>query len=318
MTANIRQAKEYEITINTTNEEFMSVVRDDERTRSLSDHELRLIFERLHAKVVHRAEEDKDHAERAQRRAVDALRSRIKHLEPPIRVSDSWEEDVRPRLELLAEYRAIETDEGRRSAFDKYIRRLKEKGAEAEAERSRRAERDRSHTNGYRRGRDGHSRTPEIDVYEAERRKATAAREKQYHRSSATGLSPPPADSSRRRERYEERDRFERGRLSSGFERERRRPQDYDREHSYMSRADPRDNGAKELDYGDGRAGSITGSTGRRRRRSDADDDDEQPRSKKIARRERGSRTPAAEEAKTEKEEEELKSGSEEGEIEEV
>lgn len=292
----------------------MSVVRDDERTHSLSDHEMKLIFDRLHAKVVHRAEEDKHQAERAQRRAVDALRSRIKHLEPPIRASDSWEDDVRPRLEPLAEYRAIETDEGRRSAFDKYIRRLKEKEAEIEADRSRRAERDRSHTNGHRRGRDGHSRTPEIDVYEAERRKATAAREKQYHRSAATGLSPP-ADSGRRRDRYEERDRYERGRLSSGYERERRR--DYDNEHSYMSRADPRDSGAKALDYGDSRAGSMTGSTGRRRRRSDADDD-EPLRSSKFARRERGSKTPAAEEVKIKKEEEELKSGSEEGEIEEV
>lgn len=296
----------------------MSVMQNDDRTNDMAKDDLQLIFERLQEKIVRRQEQDKHEAERAQRRTVDALRSRIKHLDPPVRTSDSWEDDVRPRLERYDEYRSLDDDELRRTAFEKHIRRLKEKEADVEAARTRRLERerDRPHTNGHRRGRDGLSRTPEVDAYEADRRKAIAARERQYRKSSNTGLSPPPEELPRRRERYDERDRYDRGRLApSGYERERRRPADLDRERGYVSRADPRDGDAKELDYGDGRAGSMTGPT-RRRRGSDADED-EQMRETKRPRRDRASKTPAPEPVEM-KEEEALKSGSEEGEIEEA
>ncbi len=240
-----------------------------------------VIFERLRDRVLRRSEEEKHHAERHQRRAVDALRSRIKHLEPPVQVGDTWEQ-VRARVEKLDEYRALDSDELRRSAYDKLMRRLREKEDDLERDRSSRRdhrpdrerdrERDRDHRNGHSaRDRRRRTRTPEPDAYEADRKKAQADRERQYRKASATGLSPPPpppppASSSHRHR--DDRDRYERGSSRqvslSHYDRE-RREREAERERSYVSRADPRDKGG-ELDYGDSRAVSV-----RRRRDSDAE-----------------------------------------------
>lgn len=298
---------------------------------------LRLIFSRLKDKAHRHAEDEKHSADRHQRRAVDALRSRIKHLEPPVRVSDTWEQ-VQSRVEKTEEYRAVSSDELRRSAFDKVIRRLKEKeedesrDRERERERSRRRdhhgrdrdrERDRDWdriSSSYRRDRDRRvgrfSRTPEPDAYEADRRKAQADRERSYRK--ATGLSPPP--------RERERDRYS-SRYGSHYERE-RRDRDDDR-NFYHSRADPR-TGRDELDYGGDTAYSTSNTaTSDRRRRRDSETDsigsrgtkrtrqgrDEKDRERDSIKRER--RTPAREESTKTIQEKAVHSGSEEGEIEE-
>lgn len=234
----------------------MTIMKADRRTASIEPESLKLIFERLRDKAMRRSEDDKHHAERQQRKAVDALRSRIKRLESPIRVDDTWEE-VRPRLENLEEYRALDSEDLRRSAFDKTIRRLKDK-EEYDRDRSRRDHRDHRDRDRERDYRNGHhsrrhrTRSPEPDAYEADRKKAQADRERQYRK----GSSPPP-----RRER-DERDRYvPRG---SHYERE-RRDREVERERSFSSRADPRER-VSELDYGDGGRAST-------RRRRDSDDD---------------------------------------------
>jgi len=101
----------------------------------------------------------------------------------------------------------------------------------------------------------------------------------------------------------------------SPYERE-RRERELERESRYMSRADPRETGAKELDYGDSRAGSMNGSAGRRRRESQEADDGGRRDAKRVK---RDKESKALVEPPDEKEAEEraVRSGSEEGEIEE-
>lgn len=325
------QDQRYEITLKTSFNEFLEVMKTDRRTAHIDDDSMQLVFDRLLEKVSRRNEEDKHLAERQQRRAVDALRSRIKHLEPPVGPNDTWEQ-VRPRVEKSEEYKALDTDELRQSAFDKVVRRLKEKEDDHERDRARRdrdrerdRERDRDRERERERDRDrdrrnGHRRTrsPEPDAYEADRRKAQADRERQYRKASMEGYSP-------RREREDwDRDRYDRpsGRPSGHYERERRERDDH-RERSYVSRADPRDKGAVELDYGDSRPTSVS----TRRRRDSEGTNDSRRDSKRLRRDNRDSRertfspkrhrtkTPPQTEAK---EDAGLVSGSEEGEIEEV
>jgi len=317
------------MTPETTLDEFLAIMDSDDRTNRFDKDELSYLFKGLLEKVIRRAEADKHHAERQQRRAVDALRSCIKRLEPPIRFDDSWEKDVKPRVEKLEEYHAVETDELRRTAFDKVIRRLKEKYDADEQDRAREEhERKREREREARRRRDdrGYTRSPETDVYEADRRRAIADRERSYRRGSAAGLSPPQSYDyePRRRDtrdrmddrdyRDRERDRHDRGRLGGGspFERE-RRVREVERERGYVSRADPRDV-AKELDYGEsGRAGSMTESTGTSRRRRSIDSDSKRD-NKRLK---MNGRSKSPQDAEME-EEVALQSGSEEGEIEEV
>lgn len=253
------------MTAETTFDEFMAVMQTDRRTASYDQHSMTLIFERLREKVLKREEEDRHHAERHQRRAIDALRHKIKHLEPPVDVRDTWDQ-VRARLEKYEEFQALETDELRRRAYDKHINRLREKEAERERERPRHDKRDRDHD--YRNGdsrRRHDTRTPEPDVYEAERRKRDAARASSYRRSGAgIGLSPPPRARDRdERDRYDDR---ERRHSSMNFYDRERREKEIDRERSYVSRADPRDVG-RELDYGDS---TPTSATKRRRDSNEA------------------------------------------------
>ncbi|MCJ1292200.1 hypothetical protein MMC34_003750 [Xylographa carneopallida] len=319
----VLEDKRFEITPKSTLPEFLDLMSTDRRTGSIPKDTLSLIFDRLLEKVMRRAEDDKHASERHQRRLIDALRSKIKHLDnPPVHGSSSWE-SIRPQISNLEEYKALESDDLRRQAFDKVIRRLKEKEEDADKEkekdrgnkrdhrerdkdRDRERERERDVRNGHserRREPKGRaSRTPEPDAYEADRRKAMADRERQYRKSSATGLSPP-------RDRVE-RDRHERissrhaeGRLG-GYDRD-RRDREEERERLYRTRGDPRGS-RDELDYGGGA-----------RRRRGGDSDGESVGSRKRIRRERSegvkrkSRTPPP----PVKEEVAVHSGSEEGEM---
>lgn len=200
---------------------------------------------------------------------------------------DDTFEKIRPRIERSEEYVALPTDDLRRSAFDKVIRRLKEKEEEAERERAKRRERDGSERLGYRerdrpirdRGErhrridDRHgrpSRSPEPDAYEADRRKAIADREKNYRKSNvADTLLSPGRRGSDRLERDRDFDRPHRGRREEPLDRHdkearERRDREDERERLYRRRGDPRGN-IDELPYGDEKPSAT------RRRRADSD-----------------------------------------------
>jgi pre-mRNA-processing factor 40 len=316
----------------------------DRRTANIDHEILQLIFQRIQEKVQRRSEDEKHTADRHQRRAVDALRSRIKHLEPPVRLNDTWEQ-VRPRIEKFEEYSALDSDDLRQSAFDKFIRRLKDKEEDAEKDRELR-DRDRGPRRGDQHDRDSRngsyrperrlassrpSRTPEPDPYEADRRKAQADRERSYRKVS--GLSPvrERREDRERRDRDRERDRDRDRRGLSHYERE-RRDREEERERLYRTRGDPRGN-RDELDYGgdarstvsndrrrrrDSDAESITGRSAKRYRRDERENDRSRDHSRRDRdRRSRDSRTPAITEEESKKEEKAVHSGSEEGEIEE-
>ncbi|KAF4627094.1 hypothetical protein G7Y89_g11059 [Cudoniella acicularis] len=321
--------KRFEIQQKTTFEEFLALTQNDRRTANVDRDALKLIFERLHEKVFKRSEDDKHQAERQQRRAVDSLRSLIKHLEPPVRLDDTYDR-IRPRIEKAEEYLAVSSEDLRRSAFDKVIRRLREKDEDTEKDRLKRRERasvdrpthrdrdrgERSHRPNGRHARG--SRSPEPDAYEADRRKAIADREKNYRKASAADTLLSPA---RRGDRDRDLDKPHRGRRDdamSHYERE-RRDRDDEREKLYRRRGDPRGS-IDELPYGDERPSA-------RRRRADSVESAGSARVIKRTRRELTprERSPPPRErshrARTPpvpaKEEPAVHSGSEEGEIEE-
>ena len=297
----VLEDKRYEITPNTTFQEFADVMATDRRTGPILQDTLELIFKRLLDKVVKRAEEDKHASERHQRRLIDGLRSKIKHLDRPVVTSATTWDSIRPHIAHFEEFKALETDDLRRQAFEKVLRRIKEKEEDlhqaSKRDRSRTRDlRDRDVRNGRphdRRGRG--SRTPELDAYEADRRKAMADRERNYNKGGSTGLSPPP----RSRERPP--------RLGH-YDRERRERED-ERERLWRLRGDPRGS-RDELDYGGG-GGSVSG-----RRRRDSDGDSGGSARKRIrredGRRSRRERTP---EPIPVKDEPAVHSGSEEGEM---
>ncbi|KAF2691327.1 U1 snRNP-associated protein Usp104 [Lentithecium fluviatile CBS 122367] len=326
----VLEHQRFEVTTATPIEDFLSVMRADPRTTNIDDQSMRSIFEYVINKVRKREEEERRDEEHNERYAMDNLRSVIKRLDPIVTLSDTWEA-VRPRIEKTDEYRALKSDTLRQSVFDKYFRRLKEKESDRRdrsrrdlRDRDRERDRDRDRRDRDREYRNGHSdshrrhrtrtRSPEHDPYAAERRQAQQDREARYRNNDSTGLSPPY-----RRDRERDGDRYERSRQGSGdhYGRE-RREREAERERSYisrgdpLSRADPRDrDSVSELDYGDGgRPTSV-----RRRRESDESASRrDNKRARYSPRHDRKSKTPVPEPTK---EERALRSGSEEGEIEE-
>ncbi|KAF2866717.1 hypothetical protein BDV95DRAFT_583654 [Massariosphaeria phaeospora] len=323
---------QWEVQLTTPYEEFETVMRNDPRASTvdpelpmIDDDLMRKIYDYVIIKVEKRLEAEQLKAEHDARQAIDSLRSVIRRLDPPVSITDSWEA-VRPRLEKSEEYKALATDKLREAAFVKYINRLKEKEKEADRrDRSRREPRDRERDRdrrdrGDREFRNGHSgsrrhrtrtRSPEHDPYAAERRQAQQDREARYRNNEPTGLSPPFRRPTRERDEF----RPERPRQGSGdhYGHE-RREREVERERTYVSRADPRERSVSELDYGDGRPVSVS-----TRRRRDSDGSAAAKRDPKRARLsprpEVKAKTPVA--VDPPKEDPALRSGSEEGEIEE-
>ncbi|CAG9937981.1 unnamed protein product [Clonostachys rosea f. rosea IK726] len=337
----VLEDKRIELNPNSDLEEFISMMKGDRRTADISRDVLNLIFDRLREKRT---------SKRDDRRAVDDLRTFMKRMEPPITLNDSYEK-VRPRLIKADEFQAVTSEESRRSAFDKHMRRLREKEEDAHrrdrrrdrasVERDRR-ERDRSRGERSHRssGRPRRSRSPEADAYEADRRKAIAERERNHRKSTMAEnllstdrgrLSPPPRrerererdrDRERERDRDRDYDRTPRSRRDddSHYDRE-RRDREEERERLYRRRVDR--SSIEELPYGDERP---SGSSSRRRRTENEDDYARRDSrdSKRLKREPSRERTPQREapvHTKTPPANpppaRDARSGSEEGEIEE-
>ncbi|PFH58254.1 hypothetical protein XA68_13971 [Ophiocordyceps unilateralis] len=339
----VLEDKQFDLAPQTPFEEFFSVMRDDRRTASIDEATLRHIFERLRERRAAKREDDRQ-LDRHQRHALEDLRSHMKHIDPPIKLGDTWEV-VRPRLSQLPEFQAVGSEEAVRYAFDKHMRRMRER-ADEEHERDQRrnnrvsSERDmprrtRDRSRGERSHRGGRSsrrsRSPEPDPYEDDRRRAVAERERNHRKSAMAEnvlsagdrarLSPPP-----RRERdrdYRERDRgydrYARPRRSDDgvFARE-RRERDDDRERTFRRPVDSRS--VDELNYGDEGPSAAPAS---RRRRPDEDEGfsrREQRDSKRLKKEGSRERTPQQKRNRSPlpaRQVVDVRSGSEEGEIEE-
>lgn len=203
-------------------------------------------------------------------------------------LSDTFDK-VRPQILKVAEFQSL-PDDLLQSVFDKHMRRLREKEEESERGVRRSSERDVSRRDAdrargdrsHRSGRGGRrSRSPELDPYEADRRKAIAERERNHRKSTmAENLlaserggrgSPPPSRRDRDRDRERDRDprdydRPSRSRRDDDRDYERdRRDREEDRERYRRRNADR--GSYDELPYGDERP------AGSRRRRQDDEDD---------------------------------------------
>ncbi|RCI15649.1 hypothetical protein L249_3586 [Ophiocordyceps polyrhachis-furcata BCC 54312] len=283
--------QKFNFTLETTIDEYLSAMNNDRRTANIAEPRLRLIFARLREKRAVKRDEER-HFDRHQRRALDDLRSSMRHLDPPIKLGDTWEA-VRARVSKSAEFQAVASEEAARHAFERHMYRLRERAEEENERNHRRNSRVSSDRDVPRRGRDRsrderphrrgrsarRSRSPEPDPYEDDRRRAVAERERNHRRSAMAEnvlsagdrarLSPPP-----RRERdYRERDRgydhYSRHRRSDdggAFARERRERED-DRERPFRRHVDTRS--VDELNYGDD--GPSTAAASRRRRHEDDD-----------------------------------------------
>lgn len=101
-------------------------LKDREESEAVTEDLIEEVVNRLRDKAIHKKAEEKRADERRIRRKIDNLRSAIKYLKPPISADASYDE-IRPLISILPEFAALHSEEHRMAAFDKYIRRLREK-----------------------------------------------------------------------------------------------------------------------------------------------------------------------------------------------
>lgn len=286
----VMEEKRWEMLPTSSLEEFTDVMRSHPRTDMFSPDEMSMVYNKIMDKVKERIEKSKHKAERDQRDLLDNVRYAMKKIEPPLRLDDTFE-DVAKLLERNKDFIAAD-DETRHAAFVKFMKRLREREDERARDRdsyrngARREDRERDRDRRDDRDRHRRTRSPEVDAYEADRRKAQADRVSRARKPSF-GLTPPPRDMRDLRDVREARPRDPRDRRGSdhydgraarpvsrgsggmsAYSRE-RRERDLERERHYTSRADPRDK-ARTLDYGDeDTVGSRPGSV-RKRQGSEA------------------------------------------------
>ncbi|CEQ40246.1 SPOSA6832_01840 [Sporobolomyces salmonicolor] len=179
----------------TVEDEFIKALEGDARVDKMDYKVIKAAFDKLLGRAVRMAKEERRRAEKKLRLLVDDLRYAYKKLDPPVDLDSTYEDDT-------PEFQALEDNEdARRTAFDKFIKRQKEKRAEREAAEADRTERDRLRQERY-------EREKERDrEYEAER-----ARDRERRRAARGSSELPYGEERKRRtsaageggERYED------------------------------------------------------------------------------------------------------------------
>ncbi|KAM0787405.1 hypothetical protein ACM66B_003489 [Microbotryomycetes sp. NB124-2] len=134
--------EQLQVTDETTFEQFQETIDKDSKVAAMDYATKRAAFERLRARRARLLKEERRKAERRVRELVDDLRYAYKKLDPPVDLESSYEDNLN-RIKETTEFQALEGDEdSRRLAFDKFVRRQKEKLREREEEDRRYRERD--------------------------------------------------------------------------------------------------------------------------------------------------------------------------------
>ncbi|KAK9239918.1 hypothetical protein V1525DRAFT_338215 [Lipomyces kononenkoae] len=135
--------RHFQVTDKTTFEEFEKVLATDARAAEIEQSVHLSLFEKQRSRALRKLEEDRHQEERRLRRRIDALRSVMRHLEPPMTGQSTWEE-IRERIQDTQEFLALDSEDNRKLAFEKQLIRVKEKeeGGSHERDRDRDRERD--------------------------------------------------------------------------------------------------------------------------------------------------------------------------------
>ncbi|KAF8623239.1 hypothetical protein AX15_006472 [Amanita polypyramis BW_CC] len=218
----------------TTEGEFNSIMKDheDENTKTLTEEDLHEVYKTLHDVAVKKQTDEKRRAERKQRHLQDDLRYAFKKLPEPLDITMSYEQIV-SFIENLPEYKALEDEEGRRSAWGKYVKRQKEKLREAASEdgasttSKKRKEPAREHRDERERDKEDKGREREKDrdrEREKDREHRDRDRDRERDRDKARDYERD-SRSSRHHHRYDD---FDGHRSSRDYGRE--RDKDYERD----------------------------------------------------------------------------------------
>jgi pre-mRNA-processing factor 40 len=123
---NALKKADLEVTLDTSYEDYFNALDIDPSIKAeVNETNLKFIYEHLQSKATQRLKDEKRRQEKKLRKRLDIFRHALKHaLQPPIGLEDTWE-TVKPRVEQMEEYLAVEDETLKQEVFDKYMKRLR-------------------------------------------------------------------------------------------------------------------------------------------------------------------------------------------------
>jgi pre-mRNA-processing factor 40 len=123
---NALKKADLEVTLETPYEDYLNALDIDPQVKvEVNETNLKFIYEHLQSKAAQRLKDEKRRQEKKLRKRLDIFRHALKHaLQPPIGLEDTWE-TVKPRVEQMEEYLAVEDETLKQEVFDKYMKRLR-------------------------------------------------------------------------------------------------------------------------------------------------------------------------------------------------
>ncbi|WWC64207.1 uncharacterized protein I303_106815 [Kwoniella dejecticola CBS 10117] len=220
--------EEKEIKLETTFDELETWIKDAKIENQFEGRVRKEVYDLIHGKLQQAAEDEQRRAERRRRHRIDDLRYALKKVGRHIDLEMTYEEAL-PHMQDLPEFKEVSEEEDRKAAFDKFVKRQKEKLREAESSEqgsTRDRDRDRERDREDRHDRDRHREKDRSDRDREKDRRYSSTREKEKDRDEGMDVDEKEYRSSRKdREREKDRDR-DRDRKESHKERDRDRDRD--------------------------------------------------------------------------------------------
>ncbi|OCF44951.1 pre-mRNA-processing factor 40 [Kwoniella heveanensis CBS 569] len=231
--------EEKEIKMDTTFEEMEGWLKEIHMDTQIEQQLRKEVFDLVHGRLKQAAEDEIRRAERRKRHRIDDLRYALKKVQRHIDLEMTYEEAL-PHMKDLQEFKDVTEEEDRKSAFDKFIRRQKEKLREAESSEhgSTRGQRDR----GERDDRHDRERERERERESGRDRERERERDRDKDRRYSTSKDKTQSQSQDHREK-DSMDIDDDGeyRIRSDRERERDRDREKERERERDKGGDRRD-----------------------------------------------------------------------------
>ncbi|WVR09199.1 hypothetical protein IAU60_006261 [Kwoniella sp. DSM 27419] len=229
-----------EIKLDTKYEELDGWIRELHIDSQIEERLRKEVFDLVHGRLRQAAEDEVRRAERRRRHRIDDLRYALKKVSRHIDLDMTYEKAL-PHMKDLQEFKDVPEESDRQAAFDKYIKRQKEKLREAESSEVGSA---RGHEHGDRRDRE---RERERDGERRDRYEKERERDKD-RRYSSSGAGKMDVDEGEEREYRIKSDHQRERERGDDRERERdrdRRERDRDRRDSYRDKERERDRDRK-------------------------------------------------------------------------
>ncbi|KAI5453716.1 U1 snRNP protein [Naganishia albida] len=128
------------IELGMTREEFEKFLEEHKLTSVIDAKHVQEVYEVLISRLERDAADKKRRAERRRRHLIDDLRYAMKKAEPPVDLDGTYEDAI-STMEQFREFKDLD-EEGRKEAFEKFVRRQKEKLRERVRDKERERERD--------------------------------------------------------------------------------------------------------------------------------------------------------------------------------